>query len=298
MDQTFAMRLFMHVVEDGSFSKAAPRMGITQSSASKYISNLEAELGVLLLQRTTRKHSLTEAGQLYYERVCQIITDIDDAQIAIQQLGSSASGLLRCTAPASFGRLHIAPLLNEFQQLYPNVKIGLSLTDTIDDVIGEGYDLAIRLGHLNDTALIAKKLANCRSPICASPSYLEKEGIPLTPIDLEKHNCLVFRSTPGRNLWAFKRGSNDYSVAVSGSLYADNGDALLSAALSGLGIVMLPGFMMEEEIQKGTLVSILDKFEQYPNETPIQAVFGSKQMPPKVRVFLDFLLDKYKNKEW
>lgn len=299
MDQAFAMRVFIKVVEEGSFSKAAPHVGITQSSASRYISALEDELGVQLIQRSTRKLNLSEAGQIYYESARQIIDDIDTAHLAVKQMNKTPSGLLRVTAPAAFGLRYIAPLLGEFHLQYPTVRIGLSLSDGIEDIIGSGFDLAIRFGALSDSNLVANRLAVSHSLICASASYLEKAGTPRLPTDLEKHNCLTFRTTPGHNTWQFAAQSENQLISVSGSLYSGNADALLKAAISGLGIVQLPIWMLAEEVENGNLVPILSDFELIPGTTPIHAVFAHKQyLAAKIRVFIEFLKENYKDYRW
>lgn len=299
MDQSFAMRLFMHVVEEGSFSKAGPRVGITQSSVSRGISALEKQLGVQLIQRSTRKLNLTEAGKIYYERVRQIIADMDDANLAVRRLSATPSGHLRVTAPAAFGRCYIAPYLNEFYTLYPQIKIGLSLNDNIDDVIGAGFDLAIRFGNLDDSSLIAKRLASSHSIVCAHPDYLERTGTPKTPEDLIHHNCLTYRMTPGHNIWHFEHDGKSHSVQASGSLYADTGDALLAAATSALGIIQLPSWVVAQGINNGTLVPILQEYELIPKTTPIHAVFAHKSLlATKVTVFIEFLKSRFKDYNW
>ena len=299
MDQAFAMRVFVQVVEEGSFSKAARRVGITQSSASRYISNLESELGVQLLQRSTRKLNLSEAGQIYYERSRQIIADIDEAHLTLKQMSTTPSGLLRVTAPAAFGLRHIAPLLGEFHKQYPKVNIGLSLNDGIEDFIGGGFDLAIRFGALSDSSLIARQLVMSHSTVCAHSDYLDARGTPKTPDDLASHNCLTFRTRPGENIWQFEAKKKAWSVGVSGSLYSDNADALLRGALSGLGIVQLPNWMVGVEIENKRLVPLLENYQLMPATAPIHAVFAHRQhLALKIRVFMEFLNERYKNQNW
>lgn len=299
MDQTFAMRVFLKVVEEGSFSKAAERMGITQSSASRNISALEQELDVQLLQRSTRKLNLSEAGRIYFERAGQIIADLDDAHLALKHMNSTPSGLLRVAAPAAFGLRQIAPLLGEFHAQYPEVKIGLSLNDGVEDFLGGGFDLAIRFGKLSDSALIASQLATSHSVICASPAYLKRAGEPQNPDELEEHNCLTFRTSPGHNSWNFEAQGKTKSVPVSGSLYADNADALLQAAISGLGVIQLPVWMVASEIKKGSLEPVLTGFDLLPKTSPIHAVFAHREhLAAKIRVFIGFLKDNFKTNSW
>jgi len=188
MDHELALRLFVRVVEDNSFSKGGARLGVPQSSASRMISRLETRLGARLLQRSTRRLTLTEAGQIYYERACRIVVELDDAAQAIQDISAAPSGLLRIMAPAAFGVRFIAPALQEFHALYPEITIGLSLSDSVEDMIGLGYDLAIRLGELKDSGLIARRLAASTSLICAAPAYLQARGAPTSVDDLADHN--------------------------------------------------------------------------------------------------------------
>lgn len=299
MDQAFAMRVFVQVVDEGSFSKAAPGVGITQSSASRYISALEAELGVQLLHRSTRKLNLTEAGQIYYERSLQIINDMDEANLAVRRLNAVPSGILRVTAPSDFGRSYIAPYLAEFYELYPEIIIGLSLSDSVDDVIGAGFDLAIRFGNLKDTSLIAKRLASSRSIVCAHPAYLKRYNTPQAPNDLATHNCLTYRTTHGTNIWHFERDGKSFAAEASGSLYADSGSTLRAAAVAGLGIIQLPSWVVAPEIESGNLVPILQDYDLIPNSSPIHAVFAHKlHLAPKVTVFMEFLKDRFKKLNW
>lgn len=299
MDHSFALRLFVKVVEEGSFSKAGPLLGVTQSSASRTISALEQSLKTQLIQRSTRKLNLTEAGRIYFDRACRIIEDINEANLAVKRLNATPVGLLRVTAPASFGRLHLAPLLAPFHDLCSEVEIGLSLSEDIQDIVGAGFDLAIRFGTLSDSGLIVKHLATSRSVICAHPAYLEQAGTPQIPNDLIDHNCLLFRTTPGRNIWHFERAGKTYSIAATGSLFADTGDALLAAALSGLGMVHLPVWMVAPDIAAGQLVSVLQDYTLLPNTTPIQAVFAHNRYPtPKARAFIDFLKAQYGMQDW
>lgn len=299
MDNELALRLFVSVVDSGSFSNGGERLGVPQSSTSRMISQLENRLGARLLQRSTRNLNLTEAGKIYYERATKIVTELDEAANAVRDISAAPAGLLRVTAPASFGRHFIAPYLKEFHELWPDVTIGLSLTDSVEDVIGLGYDIAIRLGALEDSDLITRTLTKCAMIPCASPQYLKTNGTPATVSDLKEHNCLQFRSNPGQNTWVFVREGQEYSAKVGGSLYANNGEALLAAALGGLGICFLPEWLVREHLDAGTLRAVLRDHTPKTAAIPIQAVFAHRHhTPAKLRVFVDFLCDKLSAQPW
>lgn len=299
MDNELALRLFVSVVEGNSFSKGGARLGVPQSSTSRMITKLETQLGAKLLRRSTRKLTLTEAGQIYFEHATRIVAGLDEASEAIRNLNGAPAGLLRVTAPSTFGRLFIAPLLKEFHILYPDITIGLSLTDTVEDIIGLGYDVAIRLGELRDSNLIAKRLGSSTSLVCASPAYLKEHGTPLTVADLATHNCLQFRTNPGQNTWRFVKGGSEYNIQVNGSFFANNGDALLAASLAGLGISFAPEWVLDAHIKDGTMSRILPEFTPKIDLMPIQAVYGYRQfVPAKQRVFIEFLQVRISSMSW
>ncbi|MEH6631173.1 MAG: LysR family transcriptional regulator [Halopseudomonas aestusnigri] len=299
MDNELALRLFVRVVEENSFSRAGARMGVPQSSASRMISRLEERLGARLLQRSTRNLTLTEAGQIYFERASRIVTELDQAAEAVRDVNAAPKGLLRVAAPASFGRQFIAPALKEFHDLYPDITIGLSLSDIIEDVIGLGFDVAIRLGELQDSGLIASRLTGSTSILCASSAYLHAHEDLKAVEDLALHNSLQFRTNPGSNTWRFMKDDVEHSIQVSGSMYANDGDALLSAALTGLGVCFLPEWMVRTHLDDGSLVRVLPGFEPKMTITPIQAVVGYRQfIPAKQRVFVEFLRGHLSKMSW
>lgn len=299
MDNELALRLFVSVVDANSFSQGGARLGVPQSSASRMISRLEERLGARLLQRSTRKLTLTEAGEVYFERAARIVTELDEAAEAIQNISAAPAGLLRVLAPASFGRLFIAPFLNEFHERYPEINIGLSLSDSVKDIIGLGYDVAIRMGALQDSNLISTRLTGTVSIICASTEYLNAHGTPQTVDALVNHNCLQFRSNPGRNTWTFQSGKIETDIQVSGNFYADNGDAILAAAASGLGVCYLPQWLVQSHLDSGALIPFLTEFNPDAKISPIQAVAGYRQyIPEKQRVFVAFLREKLSEASW
>ncbi len=300
MDSVAGMRIFVRVVDAGSFSAAGRQLGVAPSSVSRRISDLEYELGARLFHRTTRKLSLTEAGRLFHERAAQILVEVEEAKLAISQIGGAPSGILRLTVPASIGRLHIAPALAAFQERFPAIQIVLSMTDRLVDLVDEGFDLAIRVGRQRDSSLIARRIGWGRRVVCGSPSYLEKAGMPKVPADLADHNCLTFRSHPGSNLWSFRGPKGASKVRVSGGLFADNGEALCAAAVAGLGLILVPNWLVGIEIRRGRLRQVLGKFQVVPEASPLYAVYPhQRHLPPKVRAFVDFLVERFATEtEW
>lgn len=299
MDNERALRLFVSVVEMNSFSQGGARLGMPQSSASRMISLMEERLGARLLQRSTRKLTLTEAGEIYFERAAKIVTELDAAAEAIRNINAAPAGLLRVSAPSAFGRVCIAPLLREFHTIHPDVSIGLALSDSVVDMIGMGYDVAIRMGSLPDSNLIASRLTGAMSLVCASPAYLRANGTPMSPNDLKRHNCLQFRTNPGQNKWSFKGETGGSVIQINGSLFADSGDALLAAAVFGLGVCFLPQWLLQPHLDSGELLPVLSDYVPADDITPIQAVSGyRKHIPAKQRVFTSFLREKLATLPW
>ena len=294
MDSVAGMRIFTRVVETGSFSAAGRQLGSAPSSVSRQIGELEDDLGARLLHRTTRKLSLTEAGRLYYERASKILVDVDEAKLAVSQTGGAPSGILRLTVPASVGRLHIAPALAAFHERFPAVQVALSVTDRLIDLVAEGFDLAIRVGTQRDSSLIARKIGAARRIVCASPSYLRAAGAPKVPADLANHGCLTFRAHAGSNVWRFRGPGGAAQVRVSGSLFATDGEVLTAAAVAGLGLILVPEWLVGVELKRGGLREVLRQFEAVPQSTPLYAVYPhQRHLPPKVRAFVDFLAQRF-----
>lgn len=283
--------VFVAVVESGGFSAAADKMHITKSAVSKRINQLEDELGIRLLNRTTRKLSLTEAGHRYYEYVSQSLSLAQQGIDAVTELQGKPRGKLKLTAPMSFGVLHIAPLVAEFLQHYPDVEIDLQLEDQMVDLIQEGFDLGIRIGHLPDSNLIAKRLSPCHSVLCASPSYIEQHGAPKKPSDLAKHNCLQYSYFRGGAEWSFLYQGGEHKVVPKGRLSINNSEAIRRALLEGLGIGQLPTFIVAKDIKANNLSILMPEY-QLPTHA-VYAVFPQrKHMPLKVRAFLDFISER------
>ena len=297
MDTVVGMRVFVAVVEGGNFSAAGRALDLDASSVSRHITTLEDALGVRLFHRTTRKMNVTEAGRLYYESAVRILADIERTHASVAQLQTTPRGLLRVNAPVGFGRLHIAPALPEFLRRYPDVRFDLTVTNRIVDLIEEGADLAIRVGHLTESTLITWTLAPSVHVVCGSPAYFKRHGRPRTPTDLTRHNCLLFRPRSGPHLWRFERHGVVEEVEVNGNIQANNSEAVHTVVAAGVGVGLLPMWIAGEDIQKGILQVLFADYQvsAIGNPTAIYAVCPpAKHVSPKVQVFVEFLTERFK----
>lgn len=294
MDNLAAMQVFVRVVEASGLSAAGRTLGLAPSSVSRRLNELEALLGVRLLQRTTRKLSLTEAGETYYERAREITVAVEEATLAVIERRGVASGMLRVTVPASLARRHMAPAAAAFREQYPAVKVAMTVTDRMVDLVGEGIDLAIRAGQLEDSSLLARKIGEARRVLCASPAYLKRAGTPTAPQALADHDCLSFRRHPGTALWRFRKSKHRVDARVSGPFSADDGETLVAAALAGLGLVLMPEWLVGPELAKGELIELLADHTPDPPSTPLYTVFPpGPYSPVKVRAFIEFLAARF-----
>ena len=291
MDRLLAMEAFVRAADGRSFSQAARQMRLSKSVVSRQIAALEAALGARLLQRTTRTLTLTEAGRLYLERARRVLAEVEDAERSVGQLSDAPRGQLRVSAPMSFGFLHLAAAIPAFLARHPDVTIDMSLTDRFVDLVEEGFDVAVRIGRLRDSSLIARRLAPSRLVVCGSPDYLARRGVPRVPADLAAHECLHNTNIEGQ--WAFATPDGGVQmVDVAGRLSANNGDALQAAAREGAGLVYLPSFIVGGDVQAGRLVSVLDEFTT--TGATVNAVYPhARHLSPKVRVFVDFLAERF-----
>ena len=293
------MKVFAAVVDCGSFAAAADRLEISRAMASKYISQLEAHLGTRLLQRTTRKLMLTETGTVYHDRCAQILADIKEAEEGAASLSGAPRGTLRLTLPVSFGLLHMGPLIAEYLKRYPEVRVDALLVDRTVDLIEEGFDLAVRIGKLAESGLVARRLGSDRIVISGSPDYLKRRGVPKAPADLSRHNCLTYSYAATGDEWRMKdRDGLPHTVRVSGSLRVSNGDMAKLAALEGVGLIRQPMFLVGDDIRAGRLVQVL---ADYPaEELGIHALYPSrKHVPAKVRAFVELLTETFApQREW
>jgi DNA-binding transcriptional LysR family regulator len=298
MDRFQAMTVFAKVVEQGSFARAAERLAISTSACSRLVADLEAHLDTRLLNRTTRRLSLTESGQGFYERCVQLLADLDDAEHAAAESGAKPRGTVRLTTSINFGVRHLSPAIGEFLAKHPEVRFDVSLSDRFVDLVEEGYDLAVRIGSSGGETVVARQLGEARLLVCASPPYLKKHGAPKTPEDLAGHACLTYEYMPLRGVWSFRgRDGREHAVRVSGPLHSNNGDLLAAAAVAGVGIVYEPEFIVGADLAAGRLVPVLASYRSTP--APIYAVYPSRRyLPAKVRVFVDFLAGRFAKPEW
>lgn len=292
MDTIDGMRTFVTVVSEGSFSHAAERLGMSPQLVSKYVGQLETRLRVRLLNRSTRHLSTTEAGQAYYGRCQQVLADIDEMESAVGELTVKARGTLRINAPMSFGNMHLTRAIVEYQCTQPEVDIDLTLNDRVVDIVSEGFDLAIRIAQLDNSSLVARKLAPIRLVVCGAPEYFQKQGMPETPEQLNDHHCLGYTYFSDRDEWRFEREGRSHGVQINGRFSANNGDVLRRSAIAGAGIVLQPTFLVGGDIRAGRLQVVLEKYRV--KELSLYAVYAHRQyLSAKVRTFVDFLADYF-----
>ena len=293
MDRFAAMQVFARVVEHGSFARAAERLAISTSACSRHVAELEAHLDVRLLNRTTRRLSLTESGQAFYERCVQVLADLDEAEQAAAMSAARPRGTLKLTCGISFGVRHVARLVGAFAARHPEVRFDVQLSDRFVDLVEEGFDLAIRIGESPTQNLIARKLGETRLVPCAAPVYLREHGAPESPADLAQHACLTYEYLPQRGTWRFQdRAGGEHTVRVAGPVHANNGDMLAAAAVEGIGIAMEPDFIVDADVAAGRLVRVLDDY--VPAPTIVYAVYPSRRhLSAKVRAFVDFLAERF-----
>lgn len=279
---------FIAVVRFGSFAAAARELQVSNSHVSRLVSQLELQLGTQLLYRTTRQIRLTDAGQLYYESCRHLFDGLREAESLLQHHQGQPTGLLKITAATTFGDRYIAPLVNDFQLLYPQLKVNMYFSNRQVELIEEGFDLGIRMGVMRESTLIAKRLCDRHEYIVGSPAYLARISAPQTLTDLERHNCLVGT----RGYWLLSHQGQRKDLVVHGNWQANSGPALVDAALKGLGLAQLPDYYVDEFLTDGRLVSVLDEFRF--TDTGVWVVYPQQRhLAPKVRLFIDFLVERF-----
>lgn len=292
MDKVGEMGVFAEVARQGSFSGAARRLQLSPSAVSKLITRLEQRLAARLFNRTTRKLSLTEGGQKYYDSCVEILADIEAAEDILIGYQRQPRGLLKVTCSPAFANHQLVPLLTDFLARYPELEMNLHITGATVDLIMQDIDVAIRHGPLKDSSLVARKLGESSRIVCASPAYLERHGKPTKPADLAEHNCLYTPTSNVLNQWRFTRAGKEQLVEVSGSFTCDLVETLRDLALDGVGVVNLPDFIVTPDIEAGRLTALLNGYRS--EQQPVHVVYPHRQhLPTKVRAFVDFLAARY-----
>ncbi len=292
MDKLTGIEVFVRVVEAGSFAGAAGQMGLSRAMVSKHVAELENRLGVRLLHRTTRRLSLTEAGQGYHTRCQEILALVQEADAEAANLTAAPRGVLRINAPVSFGALHIAPCLPDYHALHPDVRLDFTVNDRAVDLVEEGYDLAVRVGRLADSSLRARELSPARLVLCAAPSYLDRYGRPNSADALSDHACMAYAYAAEGPDWRLIRGDETIRIRRKPVMVVNNGDVAANAAVAGLGIALLPTFIIAPHLRSGALEQVLPDYN-VPDLT-ISAVYpAGRHLPAKVRTFIDFLVQRF-----
>lgn len=297
MDKFVEMQAFVTVVDAGSFVRAAEALDVSKAAVSRYVNELESRLGVRLLQRTTRKLSLTEEGAIFHARCTELLAGVGEAEAEITAHSGEAIGQLKVNVPMSFGLLHLAPLWAAFMSLHPKVTLDVTLSDRVVDLVDEGYDLAVRIGRLGSSSLVSRRLSTTRLILCASPAYLAQHGTPGHPSELVAHAILSYTLLAMGENWAFEGPQGSVSVQVTPRMRANSGETCCAAALQHQGIVLQPSFLVGTHLLAGTLVEVLPEYRSL--ELGIFAVYPSrKHMTPKVRLLIDFLIDAFRMQAW
>jgi DNA-binding transcriptional LysR family regulator len=293
MDRFNALRVFAQVVESGGFSRAAARLDLSTTAVSRQVAELEAHLQSRLLNRTTRRLSLTESGQAFYGRAVQLLHDLQEAEQEASKAAITPRGTIRLTTSINFGTRQVAPAIAGFMARHPGVKFDVQLSDRIVDLIEEGFDLAIRIGGAGSENLVARKLGETRLVPCASPAYLAQHGAPATPQDLARHNCFTYEYASPRNQWRFRGpDGREHAVRIAGTFHSNSGDLHAALAADGAGIAFEPDFIVGDEVRAGRLIALLPDYAA--PLSPIYAVYPTrKHLSAKVRLFVDYLVERF-----
>lgn len=297
MDKFQEMKTFAAVVDGGSFVHAADALDMSKPTVSRYIADLEQRLGVRLLQRTTRKLSLTEEGRAFYGRCKAVLADVEVAEAEITSQSVAVKGLIKVNAPMSFGILELAPLWPDFMSKHPDIELDITLADRVVDLVEEGYDLAVRIARLPNSSLVSRKLASTRMVLCASPGYLRKHGKPRHPTELTNRAVLSYSLLATGDQWEFDGPEGKVAVTVKPIMRTNSGDTCIAAARKNKGIVFQPSFMVSADLRSGALVELMPQYRAL--EFGIYAVYPTRQhVLPKVRALIDFLAQKMAGASW
>ena len=298
MDELLTNKAFLQVAESGSFSAASIKLDVSVATVARQVNSLETALGVKLMNRSTRSLSLTEAGMLYSERIRDLMSDLDALKREVASYQKDVKGLLRVHLRRSVGSQVIVPALPDFLHAHPDVKLEVTLTDERADLVAHGIDVAVWLGELQESRLVARKLSPGNRVICCSPAYADAHGLPKSPEELSQHNCIVYLAKSYDSSWRLTSGGKTSSVEVSGNLKSESSAVLLVSALSGLGLVMLQEAMVRKAIASGELINVFPNFQVSSTNSVVglYAVYsGRKKLSPKTRAFIDFLVDIFRN---
>lgn len=297
MDKIELMRVFSVVARNGSFTKAANELNIAVQTVSKYVKALEDDLGVLLFNRTTRKVTLNDTGTAYLEKCVDLLDQIDELESAIKVTHSAPKGRIRISAPTSFGELHLVPAIRDFLVLYPDISVDIDLSNRRVSLVEEGVDMALRIGELPDSTMIARKLSAMRIVVCAAPEYLQHFGKPAHPEQLTNHNCFVDHNLRQGRSWRFLENKQVFKVDVKGNFEANSPGSMRRMVLSGLGIGLCPMYVIKDDIRCNTIVPLLEQYEAY--QYGVYALYPHrKHLSHRVRVLVDFLAERFRQEDW
>ena len=289
MDRFLEMQTFVGVVDAGSFVKAADTLNLSKAAVSRYVVDLETRLGVRLLHRTTRRLSLTEEGQVFHARSKALLAGLEEAEVEITSRSDLVSGLLRLSVPVTFGVLHLAPLWGLFKAQYPKLRLDITLSDRVVDLVEDGYDLAVRIGRLESSTLVSRQLSSTRLVLCASPAYLAAHGTPEHPAELAAHAVIAYSYWSGRDEWFFDGPQGEVRVSTQPCIRTNSGDTCRAAALAHQGVILQPAFLVGPDLAAGTLVELMPQYRA--GELGIYAVYPTRQhLSAKVRRLIDFLV--------
>lgn len=301
MDQLAAIRSFVRVVETGGFSEASRQLALAVSSVTRQVNALEALLNTQLLNRSTRRLTLTPQGHKYYDKVVRILQDLEEANRCVMEQGDVPRGVLRVSLPVAFGRLHVAPILRDFLAQYPEITLELQLSDGLANLVEEALDVVVRICNLEHTSpeLMVRQLATFSRLVCGSPAYFEQHGKPRHPDELAEHNCLLFAYGQGDKKWRFRQGTAVYEVGVQGPLVANHSEVLRQVCLDGGGLILMPTWLIGEDIKAGRLQAVLTDYQMQLSsdlEMGIHALYlPNRKHSLRVKVFIDFLVERFRN---
>jgi DNA-binding transcriptional LysR family regulator len=297
MDKFLEMKVFATVVDEGSFVGAAGRLEMSKAAVSRYVSELESRLSVRLLNRTTRRLSMTPEGEVFHTRCKALLELLDDAESELTAQVLEARGTIKINVPVTFGNMHLAPLWGAFMERHPQVELDVVLSDRVVDLVDEGFDLAIRIARLPSSTLISRKLAATRMVLCATPQYLRTYGNPQTPADLAQHKVLAYTYLATKDEWEFAGPLGNATVKTRPVMYSNSGDTCRAVALAHQGVILQPTFLIGDDLRTGTLVELMPQYRGL--ELGIYAVYPSrKHMLPKARLLIDYLADALRVPAW